>query len=471
MKDLIPYPYQQAGTSFILNNERCSLHVECGLGKTIMVLNAIDALIACGERHPVLVIAPLRVAQTVWKAETQKWNQLSYLKVSAIVGTPKERLAALNAEADIYCTNYENLEWLVEALKGKWPFRMVVADESTKLKSHRASFRQKKDGTATLVCKGGKRAAAIARLAFTKTKRWVNLTGTPTPQGLMDLWGQNWFTDKGAALGKTYTAFCDRWYKTGYNGFGLIMLPHAEKEIQEAIAPTTFTLRAEDYLTLGKEITNTIYVDLPPKARELYNDMERKLFIEIEAGEIEAFSAGVRSLKLRQIAQGAIYYDEDGHHEELHNAKLEALQSVVEEAAGMPLIVVYHFKSDLERLKKTFKNAKVLDKNPKTLYDFAHSKIQMLLVHPASAGEGVDSLQYGTNIIVFFSLDWNNGLREQVTARIGAVRQVQAGFNRPVIIHRIAVRDSIDEDIIARVSDKTDVSEALKAGLARRNLR
>ena len=471
MKDLIPYPYQQAGTRFILNNERCNLHVECGLGKTIMVLLAIDGLIACGDAHPVLVIAPLRVAQTVWKAETQKWNQLSYLKVSAIVGTAKERLVALNTKADIYTTNYENLEWLVEALKGKWPFRMVVADESTKLKSHRAYFRPKNDGTLTLVCSGGRRAKAIAKLAITKTKRWVNMTGTPAPNGLIDLWGQQWFIDKGNSLGRCYTAFTERWYRKDYKGFKLEAMPNSDREIREAITPTTFTLRASDYLKLGEEIINTVFVDLPPKARELYDEMERKLFIEIKAGDVEAFSAATKSIKLRQIANGAVYYDEDGRYEELHNAKIEALQSIVEEAAGMPLIVVYNFKSDLERLKKAFKTAKVLDKNPATVYSFAKNEIPILLLHPASCGHGIDGLQNATNTIVFFSLDWSHELREQTIARIGAVRQKQAGFNRPVFIHQIAVRDSIDEDIMERVATKKSVEEILKAGLARRNLK
>jgi SNF2 family DNA or RNA helicase len=442
-----------------------------GMGKSLIVLNAIDTLILCGFQGKFLVIAPLRVAKSTWADETKKWSHLAYLKVSAIVGTPKERLAALSAEADIYTVNFENLPWMVEQLNGKWPFRMVVADESTKLKSHRAHFRQKKDGTQSLVCSGGVRTNAIARLAFTKTLRWVNLTGTPASQGLMDLYGPQWFVDKGASLGSSYTAFTDRWYKKGYDGFSLTMLPQAEKEIRDLIAPTTFTLRAEDYLTLPTEITNTILVDMPPAARKLYSDMERKLFIEIEAGEVEAFSAAARSAKLHQLANGAVYYDKNGSFECTHDAKIDALKSVIEEAAGTPVIVVYNYKSDLARLKKAFPKGKQLDKNVKTLYDFNSGNIPILFLHPASAGHGIDGMQNATNIICFFSVDFNLELRSQAVARIGAVRQCQANTGKTTIIHQLICRDSIDEDILDRIESKKSVEEALKAGLARRNLK
>jgi SNF2 family DNA or RNA helicase len=315
------------------------------------------------------------------------------------------------------------------------------------------------------------RTNAIARLAFTKTLRWVNLTGTPASQGLMDLYGPQWFVDKGASLGSSYTAFTDRWYKKGYDGFSLTMLPHAEKEIRDLIAPTTFTLRAEDYLALPEEITNTILVDMPPAARKLYSDMERKLFIEIEAGEVEAFSAAARSAKLHQLANGAVYYDKNGSFECTHDAKIDALKSVIEEASGAPVIVVYNYKSDLARLKKAFPKGKQLDKNVKTLYDFNSGNIPILFLHPASAGHGIDGMQNATNIICFFSVDFNLELRSQAIARIGPVRQYQANTGKTTIIHQLICRDSIDEDILGRIESKKSVEESLTAGLARRNLK
>lgn len=471
-KDFIPRgAFQTEATRFLLEHDRGNLHISMGLGKTIAVLNAIDILILCGETRPTLIIAPLRVARSTWSDEVKKWTHLAYLKVSLIVGTPKERQAALNAEAQIFTINYENLEWLVAMVGDNWPFRTIVADESTKLKSHRAHFRALKSGGQSLVCSGGKRTTAIARLAFTKTRRFWNLTGTPAPNGLQDLWGQSWYIDKGKSLGSSHTAFLDRWFKKSFNGHTLEMLPHAEQEIREAIAPYTFTLRAEDYLNLGEEITNTIFVDLPPKAMALYTEMEKRLYIEIKAGAVEAFTAAAKSQKCHQLANGAVYYDKDGNWEHIHDAKIDALQSVIEEAAGTPVIVVYTFKADLVRLQKAFPKGKAFDTDPKTEYAFKAGNIPILFLHPSSAGHGIDGFQNVTNIMCLFSVDWNSETRSQVIARIGKVRQFQAGLDRPVYIHQIVARNTVDEDILLRIESKMTVEEALKAGLARRNLK
>jgi SNF2 family DNA or RNA helicase len=348
---------------------------------------------------------------------------------------------------------------------------MVVADESTKLKNHRAHFRKLIDGTNKLYCTGGERTAAIAKLSFQKTKYFVNLTGTPAPNGLLDLWGAMWFIDKGARLGATYTAFEDRWFRTARNGYGKEMLRYAEEEIKNAIADVCFTLRAEDYLDLGEEITNTIFVDLPPQAEKHYREMEKKLYTEIKAGAVEAFSAAVKSAKCHQIANGAIYYDKEGCYEELHDAKIDALESVIEEAAGMPVIVVYKFKSDLMRLQKAFPKGKAFDTKAKTEQDFKAGRIPVLFLHPDSAGHGIDGFQDVTNIMCFFSVDWNGETRAQVIARIGKVRQFQSGHKRPVYIHQIIARKTVDEDILVRIDSKMTIEEALKAGLAKRGLK
>lgn len=462
--------FQEAGTRFALQNDRAQFDVDMGLGKTIMILNAIDVLIRLGETAPTLVMAPKRVAQSTWGDEVKKWDHLSYLKVVPILGTPKERIAALNTRADIYCVNYENLPWLVEHLDGEWPFKTMVADESTKLKSHRAHYRATKNGP-SLVCSGGARTTAIARLAFKKTKRFWNLTGTPAPNGLLDLWGSYWFIDAGERLGKSYTAFEQKWFRTGFNGYSIEPLPNAEVEIREAIRDVTFALRAEDYLELGEEIVNTIYVDLPDKARRLYDEMEKEFYIQIEAGEVEAFNAAAKSAKCHQIANGAVYYEDKGEWEYIHDAKIEALQDIIEEAAGMPVVVVYNFRSDLVRLKKAFPKGKALNDSSKVEQDFKDGKLPILFLHPASAGHGIDGFQNVTNIMAFFSLDWNYELHAQVIARIGKVRQFQAGLDRPVFLHLLAARGTVDEVILKRLETKCSTEEALKFGLARRGLK
>jgi len=441
-----------------------------GTGKTMMVLNAIDTLIICGEYGKFLVLAPLRVARSTWRDEVAKWEHLSYLKVSPIVGDPAQRKAALATDADIYTINYENIPWLIEQCGKDWPFRTIIADESTKLKNHRSHFKKKKDGGRYLVCTGGTRTAALARVAFKKTQRMWLLTGTPTPNGLMDLWGQNFFIDFGKALGSSYSAFEERWFKLGYNGYDKVMFPHAEAEIRAAIAPTTFTLRAEDYLDLGEEIVNTIYVELSSKARKHYDEMEKELYTVIKAGEVEAFTAAAKSMKCHQLANGALYHDDKGTWEAIHDEKLDALRDVIEEAGGMPVIVVYQFKSDLARLKKAFPQGKALDTRRETEDNFKSGKIPILFIHSAS-GHGIDGMQNVTNIMCFFSVDWNAETRDQVIARIGKVRQFQAGHKRPVFIHQIIARNTVDEIILSRLETKMTIQEALKEGLARRGLK
>lgn len=467
----VPRAYQEAGTKFILKTPRCNLHVDMGLGKSVMVLNAIDSLIMCGDTSPVLIIAPLRVARSTWTDEVRKWEHLKHLEISPITGDERQRLFAIGRKAQIYTCNYENIPWLVKHFKDKWPFRTVVADESTKLKSHRSHMKVSSLGKEYLVKTGGARTSALAGIAFKKVRRWINLTGTPAPNALTDLWGQHWFIDAGGSLGKSFSSFTDRWYKVGYNGYDLEMLPQAEKEIRDRIANKTFTLRAEDYLDLGEEVINTIYVDLPLKARKQYVEMEKNLYTEIEAGGVEAFSMAARSTKIHQLANGAIYHDDNGSWEEVHTAKLEALQDVVEEAAGTPVIVAYKFKSDLVRLKKAFPNGKALDTKKETEDNFKRGLIPILFIHPDSAGHGIDGFQNVTNIMCFFSVDWNAETRAQAIARIGKVRQFQAGFDRPVLIHQILARETIDEDIVRRVEKKITVEEALKEGLARRGLK
>jgi SNF2 family DNA or RNA helicase len=471
-KPFTPRPYGNAATDFLLENNRAALFMEPGLGKTISTLNAIHFLLECGMQSDVLIIAPIHVARNTWIDECRKWEHTFNLQVAIMVGSPKERLAALKSPAQIKTINYENLPWLVETLGDEWPFGTVVFDESSKLKSFRAHYRTSKTGKQTLVATAGTRAGAIVKQCFKQTERVWLLTGTPSANSLSALWPQMFFIDDGKRLGKSFSAFEDRWYKTGYNGYDKILLPNAEKEIREAIADKVFTLRAEDYLDLGEEIVNNVYVDLPPSARSLYDDMEKKFYVKIKEKEIEAFTAATKSGKLHQLANGGIYYDDKGSWEHTHDAKLDALESIIEEACGMPVIVVYTFQSDKARILNHFKQAKAFDTNSKTIYNsFLKGEVPILLIHPASAGHGINQLETVTNKIVFFSVDWDQELRQQVIARIGPVRQKQSGFDRPTFVYNILAHDTIDEIILDRLESKKSVEEALKEGLARKYLK
>jgi SNF2 family DNA or RNA helicase len=426
-----------------------------GMGKTVSSLEAIHRLFLAGEEGPVLVLAPKRVARSTWPGEVRKWPHLNYLRVSVIIGDVAERRRAAMVPADIYTCNYDNLPWLLEFFGESWPFRIVIADESTRLKSFR--LRQ-----------GGKRAQALAKVAHTKIKRFVNLTGTPSPNGLVDLWGQNWFVDAGAALGRTFTAFTQRWFRQAHDGYGSEPTDFAQKQIEEAMRENTITIDAKDWFDLDDPIVRNIMVDLPPRARVLYKDMEKEMFMQINEHEIEAFNAASRTIKCLQLANGAAYVGEKNEsYEIVHNEKLEALESIIEEAAGAPILVAYHFKSDLARLVKAFPKGVALDGNPETIDRWNEGKIPLMFLHPASAGHGLN-LQDGGNILVFFGHWWNLEERLQVIERIGPVRQKQAGYDRPVFIYNIIARDTVDELVMARNESKRSVQELLLEAMKRR---
>jgi hypothetical protein len=779
VRSFTPRPFQPLMWNHIVEYHRSMLLVPMGMGKTSSVLMAISILLVSGSARKVLVLAPLRVAQSTWPDEAKKWAEFSHLRVSAIIGAPAERLAALRVKADIYTMNYDNLVWLIETVGDKWFWDMVVSDESTRVKN----FRTKQ---------GGKRAQALSKVAHKHVKRWVGLTGTVVPNGIKDLWGQMWFIDQGARLGSTYTAFMNRWFgfrnaKDAANHAGKayverIPFPHAQKEIEVLVKDVCLTLDVKDWFDVKEPVVNTLYVDLPPKQRKHYQEMERELYTVLENNEIEAFGAAAKTIKclaedtqvltcsgwkkiqhvtctdkvwdgvewvatlgsvcngykkvveycgvfmtpdhlvlthsgwkqaqelldadagerhdrdglrvpdgasqrgfvqqtevstsnvalpvrvrhgggphrrqsesdtpgptevlrvqtwrddsrrdrfarhdvasglafvvgheievrqpwrqglaqLRstwdigvqkvagffqeflgrhgadmdsrthagpkekrrqlhevelpmgdcgranqqpkmhcahqdtgrdhaadpsgeavrrqtdhdqkthgsrlacgrptettevavydvvnagprnrftvrgtenttvivhnclQFANGAAYINgSNDEWVEMHDEKLQALESIIEEAAGASVLVAYHFKSDLARIQRRFPQARVLDKKPQTILDWNEGRIGLLLAHPASAGHGLN-LQDGGNILVFFSHWWNLEERQQIVERIGPVRQLQAGHDRPVFIHQIVARDTVDEDVIARISTKQDVQDVLLQALKRR---
>lgn len=441
-----PHKYQSIIMDWIKTNKRSAVFAGMGLGKTVSVLSALVDISKTEPTYPVLVIAPLRVAKTTWPNEVLKWQHTAHLRTSVMCGSLKDREAALVKDADVYTTNYESLPWLVERIGSKWPFKIVVADECTRLKGFRTR-------------QGSMRAKALARVAHTLVNRIILLTGTPAPNGLLDLWGQMWFVDRGERLGKSYSAFLDKWFTSDYFGYTFTPKSNAQKEIQDAISDACTTIKMDDWFDVDKPVVNKLVLPMPKKAASLYKAMEKEMFAELESGDIEATSAAAKTMKCRQIAAGALY-NEAGEWEEIHREKLTALESIVEESNGMPLLVAYHFKSDLQRLVEHFPKGRFLDNNPDTEKQWNAGKIPLLFLHPSSAGFGLN-LQDGGNTIVFFSCDWAMENHVQVIERIGPMRQKQSGHHRAVIVHYLVMGGTIDEDIYERLEGKKSVQEVL----------
>lgn len=448
-----------------ISNPRCALWAGMGMGKTSSTLAVCDALLLAGLARRPLILAPLRVARSTWPGEAEKWAEFSHLRVQPIIGSAEERRAALQASADIFTINYDNLVWLVETLGEHWPFDMVVADESTRLKNFR-------------IKQGGKRTQALSNVAHSKVKRWINLTGTPAPNGLNDLWGQTWFLDGGYRLGRSYSDFENRWFgyqraKDAVNAHKTfvkrVVFPHSQTEIQDRLRDICLTLDPKDWFDLNDPIVRTVEVELPAKARKHYRDMEREMFTHLEGHDIEAFAAAAKTIKCLQMANGAAYVGESNTEWVVtHDEKIEALKSVVEEASGAPVLVAYHFRSDLARLQAAFPEARQLDAAPKTIEDWNAGQIPILLAHPASAGHGLN-LQDGGNILVYFGHWWNLEERQQILERIGPMRQKQAGHERPVFVYNIVARDTVDEVVIDRMQSKREVQDLLLEYMKNRN--
>lgn len=453
-----PRAYQGDIINHMLDNPRCAAWAGMGLGKTVSTLTALDTLEFI-DPGPSLVLAPKRVAGSTWPDEAAKWEHLHNIEVSPVLGTVEERKAALRRPANVFTINYDNLPWLVEHYGKKWPFRKIVSDEATKLKG----FRLKQ---------GGKRAQELARVAHVLADYFFELTGTPSPNGLKDLWGQAWFLDRGERLGRTYTAFKDRWFQSVTRGerIDIEPLPFAQAEIEARLRDICLSLDARDYFDLAEPIVNTIRVELPAAARRMYREMEREMFLSLSDGTaIEAFNAASKTMKCLQLANGAIYTDGTGTAwAEVHDAKLQALESIVAEAAGMPVLVAYHFKSDRERIRRAFGEG-VLDVGTDDgLREAKRGKGRVWIGHPASMGHGVDGLQYHTNIVAFFGHWWDLEQRLQIIERIGPTRQAQAGKDRPVFIHNIVAADTADEIVVARHDTKREVQDLLLEAMKRR---
>ena len=480
MSVFTPRVYQHLMRNFAFDNERSNWFASPGVGKTSTGYEIFSELKLFGEANRMLVLAPKRVAETVWVQERAKWmDSFGHLSVASCVGTPAQRLAALRSTPDILTINYENIDWLLEQYQHHWPFDMIFADEVTRVKGLRVSFQRKKrkDGTygqEYITGQGSSRAKALASVAHTKVRRWIGATGSPAPNGLVDTWALAWFVDGGRGLGNSFKAFTDRWFRatpgSSREQQRFEPLPYAADQIHRILAKTSITIDARDYFDIAEPVEHHIMVDLPPKARKQYDEMQKELFTWIEDHPLEAFSAGTKTMKCLQLASGSVIYDTEGKNwAPVHDEKLEALRSIVEETNGAPLLVAYQFRADLERILKAFPQAKSLERNSDaTIREFQDGKLPMLVVHPAGAGHGLD-LQENCWIMVDYSSGFNLEYDEQVIERIGPTRQAQSGKKRAVFRYRIVARGTIEETaVIPRLKSKASVQDALKVAMKRR---
>jgi SNF2 family DNA or RNA helicase len=436
------HEFQQNAISFIKREKRCLLAIEMGLGKTVSTLTAISDLLDSFTIRRVLIIAPLRVANSIWKQEAAAWEHTSHLKVSICTGSERERLSALMQTADVYVINRENVEWLVKIRA--WDFDCVVIDESDSFKNSTS-----------------KRFKAL-RKVIPDTTHMVLLSGTPSPNGLADLWAQLYLIDFGQRLGRTVTAFRQRFFEQDYFGHTWSIRDGSAAKIYALLADKVLSMQSADYLQLPDRIDLVQRVDLSDKAMLAYQDFEKTLLSTLPDGEeVEAVNAAVLAGKLLQYANGAVYTDEHRNWSLVHDTKIEALAEILEANEGENILVAYNFKSDLARLQRRFPHGVALDKNPETVSRWQRGEIQLMFAHPQSAGHGLN-LQAGGCISVWFGMCWSLGNYQQFNARLH-----RQGQGRPVrIIHLIAT-GTIDERVMNVLSNKdavqTNLLKALKS--------
>lgn len=437
--------YQVTAKQYILDNPFCALFLDMGLGKTITSLTAIQELIYEEiEIDSVLVIAPKRVAESVWTAEAKKWAHTQGLKISLVIGTEKQRKAALREKADIYMLGRDNTVWLCGQYGGSMlPFDMLVIDESSSYKDPK-SQRFK--------------ALKMVQACF---KRIVLLTGTPAPNGLIGLWSQIWLLDRGARLGKTITSYRENFFNPGKRNGAIIydykIQNDGEQRIHEKIADICMSMKAKDYLDLPERIDNYIKIEFPKALKKQYDDFEKEQVLELFSSDqdITAVNSAALSNKLLQFANGAIY-DEDRNVHDIHDLKLEALAEILENTAGKPVLIAYTYRSDLDRILAKFKKYGIKKlETDKDINDWNAGRIPAMIMHPASGGHGLN-LQAGGNIIVWYGQTWSLELYQQFNARLN-----RQGQTRAVIINHLISAGTIDEEVIKSLEDKDHTQEGL----------
>lgn len=452
-----PHSYQRHCINKILETKKLGLFLDMGLGKTVTTLTAVKELkYNRFQVCKVLVIAPKKVAEGTWTKEAAKWDHTKMLRVSPVLGSQAKRIRALNTPADLYVINRENVCWLVDYYRNAWPFDMVVIDESSSFKSHSA-----------------KRFKALAGIS-SRISRMVELTGTPSPNGLADLWSQVYLLDGGERLGKRYSQFRERYFqpdKRGADGmvYSYEAKPGTEESILAKISDICISMKAEDYLELPDLTYHEVLVELDKKSWKAYQDLERKMILELPEDDelISVTSAAALSNKLLQLANGAVY-DEDRQVHEVHDCKIEAFLELVESLQGKPVLVFYNYQHDRERILKALAKSGLRIRELKTTQDeddWNAGRIDILLTHPASSAYGLN-LQQGGNHVIWFGLTWNYELYTQANKRLHRQGQVNK-----VIIHHLVSTGTRDEDVMAALRRKDDVQnwvmESLKARIRR----
>lgn len=436
-------PYQRDCVEFISRNPKVAIFAALGGGKTSIALTAIADLMAEFVVSRVLVLSTKRIIRMVWPVEPQEWHHTSHLRVSSVSGTPRERIAALEAPADIYATNFENLEWLVQHFQDDWPFDMLVIDESSAFKSHDSNrFRALVGGKVSATrTKAEIRYAGILK----RMQRVVLLTGSPAPAGLSDLWSQFFLLDSGARLGRNITAFRSRWFDQSPYTMQWAPKPHAQADIESRISDLCQIV--ESYDGMPDVMFNTVRIELTESVSAAYRKFQSEKLLELKGQEITAAHAAALATKLLQFSNGAVY-DDDRQVHKIHDLKLDALEEIISQSSGQPVLVAYSFQHDLKRLKARFPSAEILDDNPQTERRWNAGKIQLLIAHPKSCGHGLN-LQHGGSILVWFGLTWSLELFLQMNARLA-----RSGQKRKVIIHTLVSANTIDERVLKVLSSK-----------------
>jgi SNF2 family DNA or RNA helicase len=431
------HAYQERAVNFIIEQKRCQLWLDLGLGKTTTTLTAITDLLDSFTVCRVLVVAPLRVANSVWKQEAANWLHTSHLRVNVVTGSEKQRISALQSTADVYVINRENIKWLVDYYGKHWPYDHIVIDESSSFKSS-----------------ASQRFKALKKV-LPLTSHVTLLTGTPSPNGLIDLWSQCYLIDFGATLGKTMTSYKQRFFESDYMGYKFTPREGSADKIKALLKPFTLSMSAADYLEMPDRFDTVVKVQLPIKIKQQYDDFERDLITEVQDQELDAQSAAVLANKLLQWCNGATYTDEHKNWVELHGEKLDALSDMIDDNPDENLLVAYNYKTDLLRLQQRFPDAVVLDKNPETITRWNNGEIKLLLAHPASAGHGLN-LQKGGSVIVWFGLNWSLELYQQFNGRLH-----RQGQTKPVRVLHIVAEGCIDERVMQVISNKAATQQDL----------
>ena len=431
------HPYQEKAVQFVKDNKKAALWIDMGLGKTVSTLTALSELKRDNEIGKTLIVAPLRVATHTWPTEIATWSHID-MRYTVIAGkSAAKRSEALDEDTDLHIINRENIPWLVEQFGQRWPYDCVVIDESSSFKSHTA-----------------KRWKSL-RKVIGKIKRMIQLTGTPAPNALLELWPQMYLLDKGERLensrGKFLSKYCTLVGNPQWNQWAV--KPDRADAIHKAVADVVLRMKADDYIDLPERIDINVPVVLPPKARKTYEDMKRDFLVAYDGGEILSVNAAVQINKLLQISNGNLY-TEDGDFLNIHSAKLDALREIVD-STNEPLLVAYSYKSDLEILMREFPEAVVIDNDNSVLDKWNNGDIPILLAHPASAGHGLN-LQKGGSLIVWYGLSWSLELYQQFNARLHRQGQI-----KPVRVLHILAENTADDAVLKALAEKEGVQDKL----------